>query len=263
MSLVFAAITPHPPVLIPSIGKDNIKQIEKTKQAMERLEKDLYASKPEIIIVISPHGDLKSDAFTINVCDNYEINFEDFGDFSTKLSVRGEMVLVSMNTEKIASKVPLNIISESKLDHGAGIPLYYLIQHLDKPSIIPVGFSLLDNMAHFEFGKALKELIMDSDKRIAVIASGDMSHCLTESAPLPYNSSGKEFDEKIIKFLEEDDYLGIVNLDAQLIKKASECGLRSILILLGILNNVSCKAEIVSYEAPFGVGYLVVNFKLE
>ncbi|MFA6919046.1 MAG: AmmeMemoRadiSam system protein B [Patescibacteria group bacterium] len=263
MSLVFAAITPHPPVLIPSIGKDNIKQIEKTKTAMEHLEKDLYASKPEVLLIISPHGDMKPDAFTINVCENYEINFEDFGDFSTKLNIRGEMVLISMNTEKIASKVPLNIISEPKLDHGAGIPLYYLSQHLDKPAVIPVGFSLLDNVAHFEFGKALKELIMDTDKRIAVIASGDMSHCLTESAPLPYSSSGKEFDEKIIKLLEDNDYQGIVHIDPQLVKKASECGLRSILILLGILNNINCKTEIVSYEAPFGVGYLVANFKLE
>jgi len=35
MSLVFAAITPHPPLLIPSIGKDVIKKVDKTKKALE------------------------------------------------------------------------------------------------------------------------------------------------------------------------------------------------------------------------------------
>jgi hypothetical protein len=37
MSLVFAAIVPHPPLLIPSIGKEAIKKIDKTKRALEKL----------------------------------------------------------------------------------------------------------------------------------------------------------------------------------------------------------------------------------
>jgi MEMO1 family protein len=53
MSLVFAAISPHPPLLIPSIGKEAIKKIQKTKEALEKLEEDLYLSRPEIIIIIS------------------------------------------------------------------------------------------------------------------------------------------------------------------------------------------------------------------
>jgi len=55
----------------------------------------------------------------------------------------------------------------------------------------------------------------------------------------------------------------IANLDHELIEKAAQCGYRSILILLGVLNNVSYQTEILSYEAPFGVGYLVANLKLE
>jgi hypothetical protein len=38
MSLVFAAIVPHPPLLIPSIGKEGIKKIDKTKRALEKME---------------------------------------------------------------------------------------------------------------------------------------------------------------------------------------------------------------------------------
>jgi len=262
MSLVFAAITPHPPILIPEIGKENLAQVAKTKEAMEELEHNLYAAKPDIIIIISPHGEMTADAFTINMSDRYQVNFENFGNFSVKLEFKGETVLISGSKEIIGQKIPVGMISNPILDHGAGVPLYYLARHLPHVSLVPIYFSLLDSLTHFEFGKGLKEVIASTNKRIAVIASGDMSHCLTKNAPAPFNPAGKKFDEKITRLLEENDIQSIINIDQQLAENAAQCGLRSILILLGILNNINYSTEILSYEAPFGVGYLVVNFKL-
>ncbi len=43
-------------------------------------------------------------------------------------------------------------------------------------------------------------------------------------------------------------------------KKAGECGMRSIAMLLGVINEVDLKPNILSYEGPFGVGYLVAEF---
>ena len=263
MPLVFSAIVPHPPILIETIGKENIEQIKNTKEAMEHLEQDLYAAKPEILIVISPHGEIKPNYFTINVCHEYEIDFEQFGDFATKLKIPGDIILATTGKEKIESKFPINITSEPKLDHGIGIPLYYLARHLAGVKLIPIYFSLLDNQTHLEFGKALKDLIMESDKRIAVIASGDLSHCLTKDAPAPFNPKGKQFDDRMIELINNRDSQGVVNLDPDLIENSAECGLRSILILLGVLNHINYQPEILSYEAPFGVGYLVANMKLE
>lgn len=262
MSLVFSAIVPHPPILIPSIGKENLDKIAKTKEAYQQLERDLYASKPDILIVISPHGHMEPNHFTINLSDKFEVNFEDFGDFSTKLKVAGDTTLMTIDKERIASKSPLNIISEEKLDHGVGVPFFYLGQNIPNLKIIPINFSLLDNQSHLEFGKNIKEVVMASDKRIAVIASGDLSHCLTESAPAGFNPQGKEFDEKLIELLKTGDSQAIANIDKELIEHATECGLRSILILLGILNHINYKTKILSYEAPFGIGYLVANLEL-
>jgi len=42
-----------------------------------------------------------------------------------------------------------------------------------------------------------------------------------------------------------------------LVEEAGECGLRSFVIALGMLDGNSFKSEIISYEGPFGVGYLV------
>ncbi len=262
MSLVFAGLVPHPPILIPAIGKDNLDQIEKTEKAMRQMEQELYSTKPDILMIISPHGEIDPTAFTINLSDKYTMDFEDFGDFATKLEAKGEVIEITRAKETIADKVPLNIISETDLDHGVAVPYFYLAQHLENTGLIPVHFSLLNNQAHLDFGKALKEVIMSSRKRIAVIASGDMSHCLTQNAPAGFNPAGKEFDELLIELLKQADTKGIVSLDSKLVEQAAECGYRSILILLGILNNMSYKTEVLSYEAPFGVGYLVANLKL-
>jgi MEMO1 family protein len=262
MSLVFSAIVPHPPILIPNIGKDNLDKLEKTKSAMEKLEQELYSSKPDIIFIISPHGQLSPDYFTVNLSDKFTVDFEDFGNFSDQLKFKGEMVLFTVNKEKIAENNKLNIISESKLDHGIGVPLFYLMKHLSEVPIVPIYFSMLDNQAHYEFGKSLKDLILRTEKRVAVLASADLSHCLTTESPAPYNPDGKIFDEKLIKIIENCDSLSLVNLDSKLIENAEECGLRSILILSGIIGDMNCQPEILSYEYPFGIGYLVANIKL-
>jgi aromatic ring-opening dioxygenase LigB subunit len=230
---------------------------------MERLEQDLYAAKPEVIFIISPHGELHHDSFTINLSQEFTIDFEMFGDFTTRLKLRGDTVLITTGKEGLSAKSPINIISVPQLDHGIGVPLSYLSKHLPETPIVPIYFSMLDNQAHVEFGKALKDLILNTDKRVAVIASGDLSHALTEDAPAPFAPEGKIFDEKIVKIIENCDIASLVNLDHELVEKAAECGLRSILILAGIVSDMNCQAEVLSYEGPFGIGYLVAEIKLQ
>lgn len=262
--LQFSAISPHPPILIPTIGKDNINEIKNTQDALRSLEQELYSAKIETIIVISPHSSLiADDAFTINTNPKYKLAFKEFGDFSTEIELNADLELI----HKIKSKfidTDISIISTAseELDYGSGVPLFYLSQNLKNVKIITIGYSMLDYKTHFEFGKKLKNIIFDSNKRIAVIASGDLSHRLTKKAPAGYSERGKEFDEKLIKLLKKKDIDGILNMDKHLIEEAGECGLRSIIILLGILNNVNYNTEILSYESPFGVGYLVANMKL-
>lgn len=262
MPLVFAAITPHPPVLIPSVGKEHLSKLDKTKAAMEQLEQDLYSAKPDLVFVISPHGELFAEAFTVNLCDKFQANFQLFGDFTNKLEFIGDMVFFTTNKEPIANKAPLNIISVPELDHGIAVPLFYLMRHLPAVPIVPIYFSMLDNQTHYEFGRALKDVILNSDKRIAVIASGDLSHALADDSPAPFNPDGKIFDEKLIKNIQACDSLSIINMDTKLTENAKECGFKSILILMGILADMKCQPEILCYESPFGVGYLTAHINL-
>ena len=143
------------------------------------------------------------------------------------------------------------------------IPLFYLTQDINDLPIVPIGYSLLPYQDHFNFGLELQKIINQTDKKIAVIASGDLSHRLTPDAPAGFSPKGNIFDEKLVKLLNEKSSEEILNLDENLIEEAGECGLRSFIILLGVLNNIEYTPEILSYEGPFGVGYLVANFILK
>ena len=218
MSLVFAAISPHPPLLIPTIGKEAIKKVEKTKRALEQLEQDLYLTHPEVIIIISPHGSYFKDAFTLNISTGYETDLRDFGDLTTKLKFKGEMHLTSLIRESSNDqKFSTAVLSEPRLDHGSAIPLYYLARHLNKVPIIPMGFCDLDYKTHLDFGAMIKEIILETNKRVAVIASGDLSHALITDAPAGYNPAGPEFDAKIQELLSTNNIAGMLRLDKKFI----------------------------------------------
>lgn len=263
MSLVFAAITPHPPLLIPSIGKEAVKKLEKTQIAMEQMEKDLYITHPEIILIISPHGSYFDDVFTLNFSPEYQTDLREFGDLSTKLKFKGETHLSTLIREGSKKEgFPTTMISEPRLDHGSSIPLLYLTKHLKNIKIIQIGFCDLDWKTHVAFGAMLADKIAEINKRVAVIASGDLSHALISDAPAGYNAAGPEFDRKIQELLASNNLSGMLQLDKKLIENASECGFRSFLILMGILQGVHHSYKEYSYEGPFGVGYLTANFSL-
>lgn len=262
MSIVFSAITPHPPLLIPSIGKENLIKLKATTDAYLKLEAELYASLAETIIIISPHGPLQEKTFSLNLSPEYKVDFQAFGDLSTALNVRGDVGLAHKIREKTETTLPLSLISQHKLDHGISVPLYLLTAHLPKIKIIPLYYSGLDLEAHFNFGQKLKNELLAAKERIAVIASGDLSHRLSKQAPAGYNPKGKKFDKKLIANLVKKQNKEILNFPADFIADAGECGLKSIIILTGMLEGMNYKPELLSYEAPFGVGYLVMNFKL-
>lgn len=261
MSLVYAAITPHPPLLIPSIGKDILKKLDKTKIALEKMEEELYLSKPDILIIISSHGAYFHDAFIMNVCPEFHTDLKEFGDLTTKLNFKGEMNLSAAIREKTKEeKIPTTMLSEPTLDHGCAIPLFYLTQHLPDIKLIPISFCGLDWKSHLDFGHLIKETILNTNKRVAVIASGDLSHALTTNSPAGYHVSGSKFDEKIQELLAHKNVSGMLQLEAEFVKNSSECGFRTFLILMGILQNINYTYHQHSYEAPFGVGYLTANF---
>jgi aromatic ring-opening dioxygenase LigB subunit len=155
------------------------------------------------------------------------------------------------------------LISSPHPDWGFNVPLHFLAKDIRG---IEVKAHLTDSESpkvHFDRGK---ELIKNLKyiKRLAWIASGDMSHRLKKDGPYGLHPSGPKFDREFIERLKKKDVQDILNLKPSFVEEAGECGLRSFCMLLGALEGakINWKPEILSYEGPFGVGYLVANFKL-
>lgn len=259
--LNFGAITPHPPILVPGIGAPtDLTRIAATKQAMEKLAGVLQKKQPETIIVISPHAPLRPDSFGINVCEALAGDLCQFGSaFSSSFANHLSL------TEKIAAKCKTKELPvfffHSTLDHGALVPLFYLAPKAGT-KLVHLAFSFLPQETHFAFGQALGEVLNECKEKTAIVASGDLSHRLSREAPAGYSPKGKIFDKELIGFLQTKNTQGILELDEDLVEEAGECGLKSIVILLGALTGKPWQFEQLGYEGPFGVGYLVANFKL-
>ncbi|EKD67619.1 MAG: hypothetical protein ACD_48C00305G0001, partial [uncultured bacterium] len=218
-------------------------------------------AKPHRIIIITPHEGVFEDAFVVNAQTELESRFSKFGDMTTQYTWKGSPDLAAKIQHKAHErKLPTRLVSNEYLGHGASIPLIYLSNHLKDIPILPIGYSKLDPKAHIAFGALLKEVIMESDKRIAIIASGDMAHTLAKESPAGFHEDGLWFDTEIRNFLTKEDRQSIQTMDQEKITNADECLYRSLLILCGILSEMHCSFEEYAYEAPFGVGYLTGQF---
>ncbi len=156
------------------------------------------------------------------------------------------------------------VVSAPHPDWGFNVPLHFLAQGL---ASTPIETFLTDGSSpkdHFEAGKEffLRKLA-PANKKIALVASGDLSHRLKTDGPYGYHEQGPQFDKALIDSLKKKDVEAIVQLDERF-PEAGECGLRSFCFALGILDaaKAAWKANILSYEGPFGVGYLVADFSL-
>jgi aromatic ring-opening dioxygenase LigB subunit len=260
----FAALCPHPALIIPSVGGSQAALAKKTVQAMEQVALDLKKHKPEIIVVISPHGPMRYDKFTVNLEESFKGSFSNFGGSDEEFFFKNDTYLARHLFSYLKEKGhPVEVIRENILDHGTLIPLFFLTQQLEEqPCIIPLTFTSLSWATHFEFGRTIGTVFNRQEENVAIIASADLSHRLTENAPAGFSPYGTKFDCALTDLLKKNDTQKILNLNPDFCDEAGECGLRSIIVALGAISDLRSTFKQLSYESPMGVGHLVGEWKI-
>jgi aromatic ring-opening dioxygenase LigB subunit len=150
------------------------------------------------------------------------------------------------------------IISSPHEDWGFNVPLFFLAPNFKgKITTYLTGFE--SPAEHFALGQKMARNL-DQKKNYAFIASGDLSHVLKEDGPYGFHPEGPKFDQELVKLLEEKKVPEILKLDDRY-PEAADCGLRSFALALGLLSEcgIEINPQILSYEEPFGVGYLVAQ----
>ncbi|MBM7871165.1 AmmeMemoRadiSam system protein A [Clostridium pascui] len=264
-------IMPHPPIAVAEVGKGEEKKIQKTIDACIEISKDIEEKKPETIIIITPHGPLFRDAVAIMSSERIEGDFRNFNapNVSFQLNIDGE---ISNNLLKNLAHEDIMAVGidetnsrlydiELELDHGVMVPLYFINKNYKNYKLVHITYGLLSSEELYKVGKIIKSTVESSSIDVVLIASGDLSHKLSEESPYGYAKEGPEFDDKITTLLESGDVKEIFNLNGNMCEVAGECGLRSFYILLGTLYDKKIQGKLLSYEGPFGIGYGVMKME--
>lgn len=261
--IVFAAHVPNSPLLLPSISGDRVGAVAKTRQSLAELAELLYTTKPDAIVLISDHPTMFTETFSISVSDPYECDLTDVGDLGYHKTYHPDFSLIDrLQRDLRKAEQPVTLTTDERLNFASTVPLDFLIEALPTVRIVPISPCELTPKEHFAFGQALKHTLLASDKRVAVISAGDTAHTLTAFAPGGHHEDGERYDDALRMMVEQRNVAGLLQMDEDMVSHAQESAYRKLLVLLGTIDGMDLAPEIVSYEAPFGVGYLVVNFQL-
>lgn len=263
MSIVYAMCVPHPPLIIPEVGKGEQLGIQTTIDSYEAVMKKAASFQPELVIITSPHATTYLDYLHVSPGAHGE---GDFGAFrASKVKVEAdydEEFIAELSKRCNEEGIPAGTQGERnpELDHATMIPLYFLHHYMHDFKVVRIGISGLSASMHYRFGQAIKETVESLGRRTVFIASGDLSHKLKEDGPYGYAKEGPEFDKEITEAFAKGDFLRFMTFAPSFCDKAAECGLRSFLIMAGALDRTKVSSTLYSYEGPFGVGYGVAGF---
>ena len=265
MSILAAYVLPHPPLILPEVGRGEEKKIQLTVNAYERAMKEAAEQKPDTVIIASPHTVMYADYFHIAPGEEAEGSFAQFGAEGVTVAARYDTVLakeIEMEAGEIGIEAGPVGGRNAALDHAVMIPLHFLHAHTRDFRVVRLGISGLSPLDHYNFGKCVARAVNTLGRRAVFIASGDLSHKLTPEGPYGFAPEGPRFDKACMKYLEEGDFLKLLRMDRALYEPAAECGLRTFWMMAGALDGQALKIKKLSYQGPFGVGYGVVSLRV-
>lgn len=265
MSIVGAFAVPHPPVIIPEIGRGEESKVSKTIESYHEIAGRIAALKPDTVVVSSPHSIMYSDYFHISPGTGAAGDFGRFGAGNMKFKVGYDEEFVDeLENCAIREGLQAGTLGERdpKLDHGTCVPLYFINQYYTDYKLVRIGLSGLPFIDHYKLGKLIAECADKLDRRVVYVASGDLSHKLKEDGPYGFAEEGVKFDAELTRAMKDGDFLKFMEFTPDICEAAAECGLRSFIIMAGALDKKSVSPDFLSYEGIFGVGYALCEFKI-
>ena len=258
MGIKAAYMVPHPPLIVPAVGRGGEKDITETTKAYERVAEHIANIAPDTIIITSPHSVMYADYFHISPGTGSAGDFARFGapqvsfdvDYDTEFVKRLEVLLKQ-------NKFPAGTQGEREreLDHGT------MVKHYKEGKIIRIGLSGLPLADHYKLGMFIKQVAEELGRNAVFVASGDLSHKLQDYGPYGFDPAGPVYDKRIMEAASKADFGGMLEFDEDFLDKAAECGHRSFVIMAGAFDGLDVKPEVLSHQDVTGVGYGIAIFK--
>ncbi len=264
MGIKAAYMVPHPPLIVPAVGRGGEKKILETTMAYERVAQEIAKIAPDTIVITSPHSVMYADYFHISPGIEAEGDFSRFGapevSFREKYDKEFVVVLESLlYSEDFHGGTQGE--RDKELDHGTMVPLYFIRKYYQEGKIIRIGLSGLPMSDHYKLGTYIKQVAEDLGRNTVIVASGDLSHKLKDNGPYGFAPEGPVYDEKIMEAAAKADFGGMLEFNEDFLDKAAECGHRSFCIMAGCFDGTDVKSEVLSHQDVTGVGYGIAIFE--
>ncbi len=256
-------IVPHPPLIVPAVGRGEEQKIQATIDAYRQVAREIAELAPDVIILSSPHATAYGDYFHLDPSPTLSGSLTMFRAPQVSASVDNALELV----ERIASEATVRDIAlgtlgdkHAPLDHGALVPLHFILREYKDFQMVRLSPSGLPAIDHYQVGMMIRDVIPE-DLNTVWVASGDLSHKLKKEGPYGLAKEGPVFDKQITEAMASGDFQTFLAFDTAFCHKAAECGLGSFTMMAGAFDGYSLESKLLSYEGPFGVGYAVASFK--
>ena len=176
MAIIAGFMVPHPPMIVPDIGRGSEEQIRETTEAYEKVADEIAALRPETIIITSPHSVMYADYFHISPGEGATGNFAGFRAPQVRFSETYDTELADEICRLCdAEDFPAGTLGEKdrSLDHGTMVPLYFIRKKYDGGRIIRIGLSGQPLIDHYRLGMIIRDAVNNTGRRAVFVASGD------------------------------------------------------------------------------------------
>lgn len=254
--VVCAVLMPHAPVLVPGVGDASSAAIAGSRRAMRNAAKCVLSHHPESVVLISPHSPRKPQAFGFWANDLLQGSFAQFNAPQAEVSLPLDQPLAqAVAAEMHARQLQTWAIHQVPLDHGALVPLWFLAEAGWAGPTVILGLKHPGDGELRALGEAIAAAAQALPRRLAVIASGDLSHRLTADAPCGFHPQACQFDDTFVGLVRVGGYRKIETIAAELRELAAEDAVDSTVIAAAAANWQTRGHQVLNYEGPFGVGY--------
>jgi MEMO1 family protein len=258
--LVFVGVAPHPPIMVPEVGGEHVFEVRASVDAMRDLTERIKACGAETVVLVSPHAPLERSTFVAYGGPRLRGDFANFRAPQAIVEAPvDEELLGAIQEAAAAERYRVVVLEPQDVDHGTAVPLYFLLRNGWAGRLVALGYSFLSDEDHVLFGECVRRAVKLTGRPAAFVASGDLSHRLKPGAPAGFDPEARHFDEQVVAAFRSNAPGQIPRIDRGLRRRAGECGYRSMLVALGAASASAPDCEVISYEAPFGVGYLVAQ----
>src|SRR5215813_6425765 len=241
--IVAAMVSCHAPALFLRQPGEDPAQLDATIAAMRQLGRVLDETKPDALIVV---GLDHLEAFSLDVSPAFAVVVgpEVVGSFGNKqYRVRAHQSLARDLLDGCLKRdFDMAFCHKAFMGHAFVVPFEYILEERQIP-IVPLFVNvyvppLPQPHRAYQLGRAMAEIVSEGEERVAILASGGMSHYPgTEK----YGYPDFDFDQYLLRVIESGELSSLLSLSSQKLDEAGETELLTWYTVFGAIGNTAVR----------------------